>query len=112
MAQLTGPRGMQDCFRLHPEMYASELEDDEDEVEEELRAREAAPSIEETTLPSADSGNEAKASEPTSDPASAESKSVEQSHLDSSSSVAVNTQSSGDSGQEPLPKVAHDAGSK
>jgi intermembrane space import and assembly protein 40 len=29
---------MQDCFRQHPEMYGSELEDDEDELEEELRA--------------------------------------------------------------------------
>ena len=42
--ELTRNRGMQDCFRQHPEMYASELEDDEDEVEEELRARENAKS--------------------------------------------------------------------
>ncbi|TVY83093.1 Mitochondrial intermembrane space import and assembly protein [Lachnellula suecica] len=34
-------QGMQNCFRQHPEMYGPELEDDEDEVEEELRAREA-----------------------------------------------------------------------
>lgn len=33
-------KGMQDCFRQHPEMYASELEDDE--VEEEIRAQEDA----------------------------------------------------------------------
>lgn len=39
---LTTNRGMQDCFRQHPEMYGSELEDDEDELEEELRA-EASP---------------------------------------------------------------------
>ncbi|RFU30327.1 hypothetical protein B7463_g6029, partial [Scytalidium lignicola] len=32
---------MQDCFRQHPEMYGSELEDDEEEVEAELYAREA-----------------------------------------------------------------------
>lgn len=32
---------MQDCFRLHPEMYGSELEDDEDELEDEIRARES-----------------------------------------------------------------------
>lgn len=31
---------MQECFRQHPEMYASELEDDE--VEEEIRAQEDA----------------------------------------------------------------------
>lgn len=36
-------RGMQDCFRQHPDMYGSELEDDEDELEEELRA-ETSPS--------------------------------------------------------------------
>lgn len=35
-------RGMQDCFRQHPEMYGAELEGDEDDVEEELHAREAA----------------------------------------------------------------------
>lgn len=40
--KLTSFRGMQDCFRAHPEMYGSELEDDEDEIEEELRAQEAA----------------------------------------------------------------------
>lgn len=48
-------KGMQDCFRLHPEMYGSELEDDEDEVEAELRARESA----------AASGDEKDASERT-----------------------------------------------
>ena len=31
---------MQDCFRQHPEMYASELEDDE--VEDEIRAQDDA----------------------------------------------------------------------
>lgn len=33
---------MQDCFRAHPEIYASELEDEEAEMEEELREREAS----------------------------------------------------------------------
>jgi intermembrane space import and assembly protein 40 len=37
---------MQDCFRQHPEMYGSELADDEDEVEEELRADAAAEEAE------------------------------------------------------------------
>lgn len=32
---------MQDCFRLHPDIYGAELEDDENEVEAELHAREA-----------------------------------------------------------------------
>lgn len=31
---------MQDCFRAHPEIYGAELEDDEEDVEEELMARE------------------------------------------------------------------------
>ncbi|OBT65831.1 hypothetical protein VE03_05438 [Pseudogymnoascus sp. 23342-1-I1] len=35
-------KGMQDCFRAHPEMYGSELEDDEEEIEAEIRAQEAA----------------------------------------------------------------------
>ena len=39
-AKLTASRHMQDCFRAHPEMYASELEDDE--VEEEIRAQDNA----------------------------------------------------------------------
>lgn len=37
---------MQDCFRQHPEMYGSELEDDEDEVEEEIRGQIAAKETE------------------------------------------------------------------
>lgn len=33
---------MQDCFRAHPEMYGAELEDEEEEIEAEIRAQEAA----------------------------------------------------------------------
>ena len=33
---------MQGCFRAHPEMYGSELEDDEEELEAEIRAHEDA----------------------------------------------------------------------
>lgn len=33
---------MQDCFRAHPDMYGAELEDDEEELEAEIRAQEAA----------------------------------------------------------------------
>lgn len=33
-------KGMQDCFRLHPEMYGSELEEDEEEVEREVLRQE------------------------------------------------------------------------
>ena len=39
---------MQDCFRAHPEIYATELEEEEEEIEEELRAREAAQGSEAT----------------------------------------------------------------
>ncbi|KFX89495.1 hypothetical protein V490_06981 [Pseudogymnoascus sp. VKM F-3557] len=35
-------KGMQDCFRAHPDMYGAELEDDEEELEAEIRAQEAA----------------------------------------------------------------------
>ncbi|OBT50663.1 hypothetical protein VE04_09587 [Pseudogymnoascus sp. 24MN13] len=34
--------GMQDCFRAHPDMYGAELEHDEEELEAEIRAQEAA----------------------------------------------------------------------
>ncbi|KAL3423944.1 mitochondrial intermembrane space import and assembly protein 40 [Phlyctema vagabunda] len=42
-------KGMQDCFREHPEVYGSELE--EDEVEEELQARDEARASEESAVP-------------------------------------------------------------
>jgi len=32
---------MQDCFRAHPDIYGAELEEDEDELEDEIRAQEA-----------------------------------------------------------------------
>jgi intermembrane space import and assembly protein 40 len=47
---------MQDCFREHPEMYGSELQDDEDELEEEVRgemaARDGEPSSQDADAPS------------------------------------------------------------
>jgi intermembrane space import and assembly protein 40 len=33
---------MQDCFRLHPEQYGAELEEDEDEIEQELARQDAS----------------------------------------------------------------------
>ena len=111
MAQLTACRGMQDCFRLHPEMYASELEDDEDEVEEELRARDAAPAGEESRISSSESAKVTKPEQSTATPA-AERKPVEQPHRDSSSTIAENIEKAGDEGEELLPKVVHDATSK
>lgn len=113
MAQLTASRGMQDCFRLHPEMYASELEDDEDEdeVEEELRARETAPAGEESRIPSSESAKVTTPEQSTTTQ-TAERKPVEQSHRDSSSTIAENTEKAGEEGEELLPKAAYDATSK
>jgi intermembrane space import and assembly protein 40 len=102
---------MQDCFRQHPEMYGSELEDDEEEVEEELRAREAAPSPDSSKAPSTESA-EAPAPSQKVTPEAAETKSIEQPHLDSSSTTAEKVQRAGDEGEELLPKAVHDATSK
>ena len=103
---------MQDCFRLHPEMYASELEDDEDEVEEELRAREAAPVGEQTTVSSSQSAKVTEPPQSTPAPAALESKPIEQAHGDSLSATAKNIQRAGDEGAELLPEAANDATSK
>ena len=109
MTRLIGFRGMQDCFRLHPEMYASELEDEEDEIEEELRAREASPPVEESL-----SSESAKVSTPSQSPATeaTESKPVEQPHRESSSTIPEKVHKVGDEGEELLPKATQDAVSK
>jgi intermembrane space import and assembly protein 40 len=101
-------RGMQDCFRQHPETYASEFEDDEEEVEDELRARQAVSQDE--VSPS----EPAKASEPLQQaiPEHAESERVEEPHRDSSNATADKVKVSGDEGEELLPKAVHDATSK
>lgn len=98
-------RGMQDCFRLHPEMYASELDDDEDDVEEELRAREAADAGESPDKPS-----EAHAS--STPPIPDAKQPVEEPHRDSSNATVGDAQSGGEPAEELLPKAAHDAQSK
>ncbi|KAJ8058027.1 hypothetical protein OCU04_013201 [Sclerotinia nivalis] len=126
-------KGMQDCFRAHPEMYASELEDDEAEVEEELRAREAANGSEkgpeegpESSKPSTQKSPvskkseekfEEKSSEPitptTQKPSESKSSPTEEKHRDSQSSTTPEpTQNSGDEGGELVPRAAHDATSK
>merc|ERR1712093_837595 len=84
-------KGMQDCFRLHPEMYGSELED-------ELRARESA----------AASGNDKDASERTQQvsektipPPAEEKKVVEEPHRDTSKASAESvSKPQGDEGGE------------
>ncbi|RDL31970.1 Uncharacterized protein BP5553_09372 [Venustampulla echinocandica] len=59
-------KGMQDCFRQHPEMYGSELDDDEDEVEEELRARQH-DELASQSAPESKEGSDSTADEPTAD---------------------------------------------
>jgi intermembrane space import and assembly protein 40 len=103
---------MQDCFRQHPEMYGSELEDDDEEVEEELRAREAAPAGDAPPQPTADPVPEV-AKEAAPGPAKPAQKApAEDPHRDSTATTAQNAQKSGDEGGELVPKAAHDATSK
>ena len=111
VAQLTAFRGMQDCFRQHPETYASEFEDDEEEVEEELRARDTASSDDASPVLSSET---AKAPEPSQKvtPEAAESKPVEQSHRDSFNVTADEVQKSAGDEEELVPKAVHDARSK
>ena len=95
---------MQDCFRQHPETYGAELEDDEDEVEEELHAREAA------TAP----GDEAPQSTPKTFPepvkeAEERKEPIPELHRDSSKTTNSELEKSGDEGCELLPKAVHDA---
>jgi len=98
-------RGMQDCFRLHPEMYASELEDDEDEVEEELKARESSSTENASAKSSVDPPNTPASSQPE------QKKSTAAPHRDSLNSPVGSAQSGGE-GDELLPKSAYDATSK
>ncbi|ATZ55423.1 Bcmia40 [Botrytis cinerea B05.10] len=123
-------KGMQDCFRAHPEMYASELENEEDEIEEELRAREAANGSEEggsEPLPQkaavsrrseeqSEKKSEGKSepTEPTTQKATeSNSDSPEEKHRDSrNSTTPESTQNSGDEGGDLVPRAAHDATTK
>ncbi|ESZ92737.1 hypothetical protein SBOR_6902 [Sclerotinia borealis F-4128] len=119
-------KGMQDCFREHPEMYASELEDDEAEVEEELRAREAAKGSDEgsdePTNPSTQKAPVSKETEekpsqsltPTTQKATEpKSKATQERYRDGESSTTPqSTQNSGDEGGELVPRADHNATSK
>ncbi|KAA8570613.1 hypothetical protein EYC84_000012 [Monilinia fructicola] len=116
-------KGMQDCFRAHPEMYASELEDDDAEVEEELRAREAAKGSDEGSSERSKSlAQEApeskKPKEKSSGPLTpttqidteSNSKPTEEKHRDSQSSNTPEfTPNVGDEGGKLVPRAAHDA---
>ena len=111
MTRLTGSRDMQDCFRQHPEMYGSELQDDEEEVEEELLAREVAPSPDDSKAPSTESAEAPTPSQKVTSEA-VETKPIEQPHRESSSTTGDKIQLGGDEGEELLPKAAHDETSK
>lgn len=82
-------RGMQDCFRQHPEMYGSELEDEEEEVEAELRSRDGSRSSSdpEDTNPAAEGAGK------------------------SLGLPAVNTQKTNDESDQHIPPATHDASS-
>ncbi|KAM3086237.1 Oxidoreductase [Clarireedia jacksonii] len=125
-------KGMQDCFREHPEIYASELEDDEEEVEQELRAREMANQGEERSAepqtPNTSKAIESpsKPVEPVSSPAkpvsepavekhqdSREVAPKEQEHFrDSQNAKTATVDHAGDEGEELLPRAAFDARTK
>jgi intermembrane space import and assembly protein 40 len=104
-------RGMQDCFRLHPEMYGSELEDDEDELEDEIRAQESAKASGETSAKSTpESAPPTAEASPT--PSEEEKAVSEAPHRDSQSTTVAETQKAGDEGGELVPKAAFNATSK
>ncbi|KAL2070524.1 hypothetical protein VTL71DRAFT_13550 [Oculimacula yallundae] len=109
--------GMQDCFRLHPEMYGSELEDDEDEVEEELRARESAAASED------ESSEPKEAQEKPNEPPTEASEEKKPAQLSEEKQVVQEPQRNsnkedsegsskslpGDDGGELVPRATHDA---
>ena len=99
---------MQDCFRQHPETYASEFEDDEEGVEDELRARNAASTDEIPSTPLPDAAKTPEPSEKVA-PEASDSKSFEEPHRDSSKLSVHEVQKSGEEGRELVPKAVHDA---
>lgn len=105
-------KGMQDCFRQHPEMYGSELEDDEEEVEEELRARESAPESSDAPVRSSSESSTQVPTEIASKPTEVKTEASPEPHRDSKSATADTAQKLGDEGGELLPKAVHDATSK
>ena len=109
---LTKYRGMQDCFRQHPEMYGSELEDDGDEIEEEIRAQESAKASGEASAKSTPESAPQTSREAPSSPIEEKKAISEAPHRDSQIITTPKAQKAGDEGGELLPKVAHDATSK
>lgn len=123
-------KGMQDCFREHPEMYGSELEDDD--VEEEIEQQELAQHGQQNSV--ADAKSQSRSEEGRSLPASSQRQSSEQpteadsrtspksesssekvagtqvqSHSDASSATAPQKHLDGDEGGELVTRSAFDA---
>lgn len=116
---------MQDCFRLHPEMYGSELEDDEDEGEDELLPREDASSAKTEAEPSVPPATPATPAapvvtppsepEPAEQTISGETPSEKQPEKPSNAQAdedvqsSIDTPANNDKDDELIPKAAHDA---
>lgn len=104
---------MQDCFREHPEMYGSELEDDEDEVEGEIRAQQSAKEGDAIAPAGHEEAPESVLNAATDAPQHSETKKpIDEPHRDSSATTLEGAQNAGDECGELLPKAAHDAASK
>jgi intermembrane space import and assembly protein 40 len=103
-------RGMQDCFRLHPEMYGSELEDDEEMVEEELQARESAPVSGDVPTTTSEPSTQVspEVASKTTEETTEKLKPTEESHHDSQTTTVEVAQNLGSERGEVLPKVVHE----
>jgi mitochondrial intermembrane space import and assembly protein 40 len=103
---------MQDCFRQHPEMYGSELEDEEDEIEEEILAQEnAKASSEESTKPTFESAPE-PSKDALSPPAQEKAAAPNTSDGENQDTAAAETRKTGHESGDLVPKASYDATSK
>jgi len=108
-------KGMQDCFRSHPEIYGAELEDEEAEVEEELRAREelkARESTESKESDKSDRESQPPAQPKTSTPASSTPTTVNPVPEPTTSSSSRESKVLGGDAVHVVPKAAFDATDK
>ena len=105
---------MQDCFRQHPEMYASELADDEEDedLQEEIRARDTSDSGDKDQLDNASKAQAApnpQSSKPN-PPTPSESAKPTESHVAPTETTAAGiTEEAMKEHGESVPKSAHDA---
>ena len=102
---------MQDCFRQHPETYASEFEDDEEEVEDELRARDTVDTKEVSPTPESETATSSESSQKVA-PEATQTKPAVETHLDNSDASASNMKVPVDEAEHYVPKAAYDAVSK